>query len=210
MKIIGVDVDGVLADFNTDYRRLLCETTGRDLFNGETPEIGKGCWEPPCWYYAEHYGYTKEEDKRVWDIMLRDSHTFWQNLQPYPGSPQFLQSLRLVNADVYFITTRPGLSCKHQTEVWLERHGYPRPTVLIARGDKGGVASTLRLTHFIDDRPENCIDVKEACREAGNEWPSCSISLLNRRYNERYHTWMNNHNIQVIDTLDQFISEVAK
>lgn len=197
MKIIGCDVDGVLADFNEGYRRTLCTIGGRNGFENEPVA---SCWEPPQWYYAEHFGYTKDEDTRAWNEML-SSPVYWRLLNPYPGVCEFLHKLRQVNAEIYFITTRPGQTCKVQTECWLEAMGFYRPTVLIARGDKGGIARGLQLTHFLDDRPENCFDVHDT-------FPTCATFLFSRRYNVNYQEYARQREIRVVTQLQEFLTEV--
>lgn len=164
---LGIDLDGVVSDFNAAYREAFVALTGEDKFNGEV--------EPPCWEYATHYGYTIEQDRAVWHYITHDGD-FWRRLAPYPGADDFLWWLDTVADEVYFITTRPGLRVKEQSEEWLMAHGCDRPTVLIARGEKGMLATGLQLTHFLDDRPENCLSVAE---QSGDT----RVYLLEQRYN---------------------------
>jgi len=195
--VIGIDIDGVLANFNDAYRIRLAEVTGRALIpEGE---------EPPCWYYAtDHYGYTKEEDKATWKSIVEDAN-FWYDLQPYAGTKNFLIALEhfeFHHAEKYFITTRPGLNVKRQSERWLTKNGWwDEPTVLIARGEKGPLAAGLGVTHFIDDRPENCFSVQDAC-------PNARIVLLSARYNQWAHEECKARNIAVIDTIQTFLEEL--
>jgi 5'(3')-deoxyribonucleotidase len=190
---IGCDMDGVLADFNNAYRQRLIDITGRTL-------IPEG-FQPPTWYYAtDHYGYTKAEDDATWKSITSDPH-FWVDLNAYPKAKDFLRELNgHKDADLYFITTRPGLNVKRQSEWWL--HPYvTHPTVLIAKNaeSKGLIAAGLQLTHFIDDRPENCLAVKVHS-------PSTEVFLLDYPYNE----WWDEDDdafipgILRIDSLDYF------
>jgi 5'(3')-deoxyribonucleotidase len=190
--VIGVDVDGVLANFNKAYRQRLIKITGRALIpEGE---------DPPCWNYAPHYGYTKEEDSRVWES-IKEDRDFWRGLEALPGARALLFALQDVqfyrDAEIYFITSRPGATAKEQTERWLEAHGFIDPTVLIARGEKGFFAQGLRLTHFLDDKPENCYSVKQASPKTHNY-------LLSARYNEAQHDEAREQGIVVIRTLAEF------
>lgn len=165
---IGLDVDGVLANFNSAYREILIEVSGRDLI----PEV----FEPPCWEYAPAYGYTKDEDRAAWSA-IRNDPFFWRKLGVLPGAQELLNDIDDVRHAVYFITTRLGTQVKHQTESWL-RDYVANPAVLIAKSsaDKGRLAEGLDLTHFVDDKPENCIAVKEAV-------PGCRVFLLSYAYN---------------------------
>ena len=201
-QIIGIDIDGVLANFNKAYREILIKTTGRDLIPEEACRSGKPGEEPPVWDYAAHYGYTRDEDRATWKA-IRESHTFWRNLNALPGTRGFLWDLdidtELANnpPEVYFITTRPGYSVKSQSVEWLSEYGVDFPTVLITRGNKGQLAAGLGLTHFLDDKPENCMDVKAAR-------PECAVYLLSCRYNEAQQNDCRALGITVIHSLDQF------
>jgi len=191
--IVGCDVDGVLADFNTAYRQRLIDVTGRELI----PPFVNG-HEPGMWYYAtDEYGYTKEEDSAVWKSIIADPY-FWGDLTNYPDTRRFIADLYM-NVDpemVYFITTRPGVKVKDQTEEWLRVRGVYNPTVLIAADAeaKGRLAVGLGLTHFIDDRPENCFSVLYHS-------PETKVYLLTHKYNlwaqrntvAAYDEWINKH-----------------
>ena len=156
--VIGVDVDGVLADFDTGFKKVVVESSGKDLF-------GEG-WTPndiTTWNYTkDQYGYTLEEDKAAWES-VKASPSFWYDLPPLDGCFDFLQSLSGdFIEDVYFITQRMGRHVKVQTEEWLFTNGYRDvPTVLIS-GDKAGCCKSLGITHYIDDKNENCRDVFDA------------------------------------------------
>lgn len=171
MKRVGIDIDGCLADFNEGYRRILTLVNGEDRFNGEL--------DPPCWSYEAHYGYTKDDVRQAWKHIIA-SPNFWYSLAPYDRTRVFLLSLYQLThkGDFYFITTRPNSSTvKGQTERWLTEMGYRGfPTALIARESKGLLAAGLGLTHFLDDKPENCFEVKTA-------QPDCEVYLLSHRYN---------------------------
>jgi hypothetical protein len=198
--IIGVDIDGVLANFNAGYRRKLIEVTGRDLIPEEVCRGSRPGEEPPCWNYAPHYGYTREEDHATWESIKSD-YQFWQSLQPLPGGTAMLRTLKAAeferDAEIYFITSRPGRTAKEQTEWWLQTRGFSHATVMIARGEKGFFANGLGLTHFVDDKPENCESVKIARPGAHNYLLSC-------RYNESAHDRLKAQGIHVINSLSEF------
>jgi len=204
-QIIGIDIDGVLANFNKAYRAKLIEVTGRDLIPEEVCRSGKLGEEPPVWNYAPHYGYTKDEDRATWKA-IRESGTFWESLAQLPDADDFLWDLDVraetdppsERPEVYFITTRPGTDVKGQTVRWLSESGIVNfPTVLITRGDKGQLAAGLGLTHFLDDKPENCIDVTLAR-------PECAVFLLSCKYNEADQPRCRNYGITVVYSLSDF------
>lgn len=150
---IGVDIDGVLADFNTGFVNRIIQVTGKDLLPTR-PFVF------PCWNWPEHFGYTTEEISRVWDSVKKD-RWFWGRLPEYPttfGDLDMITDARSMGSEVYFVTNRMGVKAKTQTEEWLEAHGYELPTVITAE-DKALVARALRLDIYFDDKWENALAV---------------------------------------------------
>jgi 5'(3')-deoxyribonucleotidase len=174
---IGFDVDGVLADFNRSFIERVVTVIGRDLFPPRPFDI-------PCWDYPEHYGYTSEETTAVWKDVVADP-TFWSRLQPYDEATSVLERLRVLSLDhdLYFVTSRPGIQAKQQTETWLAVHSGDflwNPTVLIS-GDKDRCARALKLEAYIDDRWENCVNVASQPSET-------TVYLLDRPWNQDRHS----------------------
>lgn len=150
---LGIDVDGVLADFNSSYIHRVVAVTKRDLFPARPFTIS-------TWNYPESYGYTKGEVSTVWESIKRDPQ-FWRDLPAYPETRTALHRLSGLGGahDIYYITSRPGVQAKRQTETWLRDHGLrDRPTVLIS-SFKGLCARALELDRYVDDRDANVLDV---------------------------------------------------
>jgi uncharacterized HAD superfamily protein len=153
---IGVDVDGCLADFNAAFIDRVIEVTGIDKFPARPFDI-------PTWDYPQYYGYTEDEVAKVWDNIKGDE-LFWYKTNPYPDAIyaiQQLTELQVAEHDIYFITNRMGKRVKLQTEAWLmtPRTGL-LPTVLIS-ADKAACCNGLKLDFYIDDKTENCEQVKK-------------------------------------------------
>lgn len=174
---IGIDVDGVLADFNSSFINRVIDVTGRDLFPARPFDI-------TTWNYPEFYGYTPEENTAVWQGIETD-RTFWEYLGPYATTNEFLLTLhdrhKYSGDDLYFITSRPGMDAKQQTEQWLKNYwpvaAMPIPTVLIS-SQKGRCVQALKIDTYVDDRDANVIDVKAHA-------PSCRTFLLDRPWNRQ-------------------------
>lgn len=156
---VGFDVDGVLANFQPAYIDRTVSIAGRDLFPGPY-----GTFDIVTWNYPESYGYTENEMRAVWKSIALDK-TFWTSLSRYEDvTPAFREWLHVLEGDdsqdVYFITQRPGATAKAQTEEWLSRwlELENTPTVLVT-GEKGLCAKALGLTHYLDDKTENLMDV---------------------------------------------------
>lgn len=154
MIALGIDLDGVCADFTTGMSQALHATTGRLLL-----EPGS---EPDVWAWPEAVGYTPAEVRGVW-LSISASPLFWRALSPLPGVTDALRRLDTWAHDaparsVYFLTSRVGIYAKQQTESWLREQGVRNPTVLLADGSrKSLLADGLSLTALIDDCPENLI-----------------------------------------------------
>lgn len=187
--ILGVDIDGVLADFNNGFAERLRTVTGRDLLPEDVDN-------PPVWLWPAHYGYTPEEENRTWENCWADPE-FWLNLSARGYIDKFFERLYTVNADIYFITARIGVNVKQQTEQWLEMFGFQFPTVLIAF-DKGPLAKALKLTHFLDDRDKNCFDVADLS-------PETQVFLLDRNYNRDSQRMLKAAGVTVLSEREQFV-----
>lgn len=161
----GIDIDGVLADFVTALNDLAFRVTGKHLQN-----------PPLTWnYQREPGGLTPEEESKLWGMV--QSSGFWQRIRPLASMVEFgrLRKLEFYHP-LYFITTRGGDYAKWETEEWLRGQDFHNPTVLISP-NKGPVARGLGLTHFLDDKPENCLDVWK-------ESPETKVYLLDATYNQ--------------------------
>ena len=171
---LGIDIDGVLADFVTAYKARFVQLTGRDLF-------GDSLWA--SWSHEITVGYTKDEVTAIWEAIKSDP-LFWVKLSPYWDALTVLERLtfRHYHDDVYFITARPGIEVKKQTELWLSTHSPffdETPTVLIS-SEKGMCCRALRLEKYIDDRPENVADVRRLS-------PDTKTYLMDRTWNQGEH-----------------------
>lgn len=165
---LGLDIDGVLCNFNARFVQEVIRVTGRNLF----PQDCAPDTFPTVWDYPETFGYTDAEMKAVWKA-IRSSLTFWQECDLLADA-YFLPQLEAAH-DIYFITARPGLQVKRQTELWLAKAGIEWPTVLLAQ-EKGPAVRALELDVFVDDKPENVLD--------GKVWRKrCKSLLFDRPYN---------------------------
>lgn len=197
---IGFDVDGVLADFNAAFIDRIIRVTNRDLFPRRPFDI-------PCWSYPAHYGYTPEEEHSVWTSIKADK-SFWRTLSAYPDAGDVLRILHLARTmghDVYFVTARPGVNAKLQTELWLSNLGMENPTVLISP-HKLNCARALELDVYIDDKVENCFSVADHCK----------TYLVHRPWNSpETESWraargMSDVTVIRVDSASEMIADVAR
>ena len=152
MLNIVCDLDGVLCEYNKDYAMLLVKTSGRDLFpKGWQDEPELVC---PVWDYDQHFGYTDAEIAAAMDIVIYSSD-FWRNLHPVPGARaaiRVLGQLAKLGHNVYFLTSRVGVTCKRQAEQWLFDMGMDMPTVIISHDKVPFLKSLGKVDLFMDDK----------------------------------------------------------
>lgn len=166
---VGVDIDGVLADFNRGFTHLM-----NQLYDTRVhPKLDD--WDWPSKYWSD------SQVEAAWAV-INANPDWWRQLQPYePSRFQVLQMAAQDNHELYFLTQRTGgLPVKQATEDWLVSNGIYRPTVLLV-GDKGPAAVSLRLDRLVDDRPHNISDVLLHAEK------TCRCYVWDAPYNEVYY-----------------------
>lgn len=185
---IGLDIDGVVANFYAAYEKRIKEVTGRDLF--PATKVGSERF-PQEWNWPQAAGYTGEEINRVWEDIKNDPH-FWLSCQQL-DSTAFLHSLPQ-HAITYFITDRPGVNVQGQSAEWLKAHGVNFPNVIITQGrSKGPICKHLSVDVMIDDKWENVLSVMQSS-------PKTKAVLLARPYNAAGWTRTNH----LVHSLEEF------
>lgn len=156
---IGIDIDGVLANFFTAYEDIIVKTTKEDRFKeNRYPDYIPQTWNWP----QEIFGYTNQQIVDTWNVIKDTAPQFWLGLKPLDGIRE-LNRLDFGKHDVYFITDRPGVGAKMATERWLNYYAEiprDRSTVIISRKGKGCIAYALDLDFYVDDKPDNILDVQ--------------------------------------------------
>ena len=154
MKYV-VDMDGVLADFNTAFAKVLDP-------EGSIIPVTKGTW-PEMWNWPHQY-FPREYVDEAWDTVTQ-SPRFWRELGEFPWTSNTLHTLKkkqYFGDEIYFVTARPGNRVKLQTELWLRERGYRDPTVIVVREDppnyKWGVIRDIGADVVIDDKPKILTD----------------------------------------------------
>jgi hypothetical protein len=146
---IGIDVDGVLANFRDAFRRAATACGIRDVADPEDPKSAQALGQ--------------KDVRRVWEYVAKTPN-WWMTLEPYePDQVARLYDLtRAGGWEVFFVTNRPasaGDTVQFQTQWWIERLGFYLPAVLTVPGSRGEIANGLRLDLIIDDLVMNCADV---------------------------------------------------
>ena len=149
---IGVDVDGVLANFRAAFHTAAMECLRRDIEEPEDPKSPQALLE--------------KDVNRVWEWVAKTTN-WWMELEPYEPD-QIARLYRMARAgrwEVFFLTNRPpsaGDTVQFQTQWWIERQGFYLPAVLTVPGSRGEIANAMRLDLVIDDLSMNCVEVVSA------------------------------------------------
>jgi uncharacterized HAD superfamily protein len=182
---IGVDIDGVLANFVGQARADLQTILGDGRPADDLIQTS--------WNFTS-LGITKQEENQLWRY-IDEFRNWWLQLERMPNT-NYLRHL-CDNARVIFITNRKdgnknwgSLPIEDQSRKWLERRFHiPHPTVLIS-DNKGPLVAGLGLDYFIDDRPKNVEEVVAAS-------PATVTYLLDATYNKECQ-------VQRVATFDDF------
>ena len=177
---IGFDLDGVLANFTDSFAAILTRHSGV-TFPQEGPDWPQ-VWH---WEYEELVKAGLSQDtirdivQAAWEEVNDPRTQFWATLAPLSDVRLgFVQKCIEDGHEVYFITSRPGLTAKEQTEKWGQVH-FEQPINVIVSSEKGKWCKTLGLDVYVDDRGENIIDVEHTS-------PLTRAYLLNRPYNSHF------------------------
>lgn len=143
--VVRVDVDGVVADLNSEWLRLInaehgCNVGYEDLLSWEMDQ-----YLPP----AAAADYVK------WLHMPG----LYNRVKPFPGAVEGVQGLRDAGYRVAFVTSSTSTGAGEKME-WLKTHGFlPKeeyiPRDYVSAHDKSLVAPGSFL---IDDGPHNLVD----------------------------------------------------
>lgn len=179
---IAFDLDGTLANLDAaldavtrqlfprpDVRTAGGSTgsQGEDNRNTATPAVDEELsaeeeeLEPP-----EVRALTRRQQSEIWATVRRTTN-FWETLaETEPGIVgRIAREADQRGWEVIFITQRPGSegdTTQRQSQRWLASHGFDLPSVYVlgAGASRGKVAAALSLDVVVDDRTENCLDVK--------------------------------------------------
>jgi 5'(3')-deoxyribonucleotidase len=150
---IGVDVDGVLADFRGGF------TQAVHAVHGETTGPAD-----PATSWSDRL--SNRELDAAWKHISRTPN-WWTTLKAYePAQVKRLYELsRERRWEVFFLTRRPataGEPVQYQTQWWIEQQGFVMPSVLTVPGSRGELSNALRLDIVLDDQLINCVEVVSA------------------------------------------------
>src|SRR5689334_1370340 len=106
---------------------------------------------------------TARQQAQLWDH-VKNCENFWTTLPELePGIiSRIAKNVVDRRWEVIFLTTRPATAgdlVQIQSQHWLLAHGFQYPSVYVVQRSRGKIADALALDAFVDDRPENCLDI---------------------------------------------------
>lgn len=172
---VGFDLDGTVADMYLALRREAIKLFGEEVLR-TTPEAAA-----PQSAKQEEAAQPNPEDDQATTLAIQELHltarqqnqlwdhvkqieNFWTTLPELePGIiSRIARTARDRRWEVIFLTTRPptkGDLVQLQSQQWLDAHGFHYPSVFVVQRSRGKIADALHLDAFVDDRPENCLDI---------------------------------------------------
>lgn len=177
---VAFDLDGTVADMYSALRREATKLFGDDVLRASPPastapqEAGAGRTskarpkakpedEQAANQALQELHLTSRQQNQLWECVKKIDN-FWTTLPELePGIiSRIAQAATERRWEVIFLTTRPataGELVQLQSQRWLEAHGFQFPSVFVVQGSRGRIADALQLDAFVDDRPENCLDI---------------------------------------------------
>jgi 5'(3')-deoxyribonucleotidase len=134
---LGIDLDGVVADFNAGWI-----SRYNDEFGGAIPFDAVQSWDGihPLTHF-EHAG-------EFWSWAAgHGGSSIFRHLDPYPGAVETLRALVDAGNDIVILTQKPTWAIA-DTFAWIGEHRLPTREVHIL-ADKGQVACDV----YLDDAP---------------------------------------------------------
>lgn len=172
---VGFDLDGTVADMYSALRREAIALFGDEVLRApveasKPQEASKEAAPQPkaeddqaATLAIQELHLTARQQNQLWDH-VKNIENFWATLPELePGIiSRIARTARERRWEIIFLTTRPatkGDLVQMQSQQWLEAHGFQYPSVYVVQRSRGRIADSLGLDAFVDDRPENCLDI---------------------------------------------------
>jgi len=143
---IGIDIDGVTADFVTPFLPLLKRFLGRNVYYEDIT----------TYRFQDAFDYSSEMESRLQDEI--DRVNLLRHLPLMPGSLESINRLARDHA-VHFVTARPEDRWGATTRDWLDNCGLEYCSVMFRKGRKAEVDD--RFDVFVEDRLETALELAD-------------------------------------------------
>ncbi len=172
---IGFDLDGTVADMYSALHVEALKLFGKEVLaksaykkapptpDGSASALATDQEGSTGALAMDELHLTARQQARLWDH-VKKIENFWTTLPEL--EPGIISRIAKAAAErqweIIFLTTRPstaGELTQLQSQRWLNAHGFRYPSVMVVQRSRGKIADALQLDAFVDDRPENCLDI---------------------------------------------------
>jgi uncharacterized HAD superfamily protein len=143
---IGIDIDGVTADFVTPFLPVLRRILSRDV---RYEDITTYRFQDAFGFGEEVELHTQAEIDRL-DLL--------RHLPQVPGALEIINRLSVAH-EVHFVTARPGDRWGSVTKDWLGACGFVYRSVMFREGRKAEVADGFSV--FVEDKLETALELAD-------------------------------------------------
>lgn len=148
---IGVDMDGVIADFDAAWTRAYQEDFGGERIKSE---------DIKHWFGAvEVTHFETSDDWWAW-LMLTRPHLF-RTLEPYQGALRCMRRLAQQGHELVVISAKHHPTNRWDAFAWLAEHQFPTREVHFTGHDESK-AAVPACDVYIDDGPHNVAELVAA------------------------------------------------
>jgi len=145
---LGIDMDGVMCDFNAGWMRLHADEFGSAL----RPEMVTG-WDG----LHELAGFAEMEAFWRWARETPQRPSIFRHLELFPGALEAMEALSAAGHDIVVLTAKPAWAVA-DTMSWLADHRVPTSEIHFI-ADKHTVACDV----YLDDAPAVLDDLVAHC-----------------------------------------------
>lgn len=189
----GIDLDGVVADFNSAFVR-----EANTIWPGKLPTD----YQPTSWNWDEVF--TKADFSHVWEV-LEKKPNWWLSMHPYAENVRAiaLHRIRHPEDEIFYVTARhqvAGMPTMHQTQTWLQQcgiGGLGTSVIVDNSGNKSAIFNALGCDANIDDKLEAVIE---------HDRNTTGAFLLDRPWNRDGRP----SSIIVVSNLDEFFRKAGQ
>lgn len=164
---IGIDIDGVMYQFEKTARYMLREILPNSPYK-------TGPLEHPftSWHYLKESGVSKEHIKWLWKEGVEQG--LFRHGDLYSGTAKAMAELSQLG-EIIIITHRPKQAV-NDTLAWLTFQKFELSGVYIFSNEEP--KSQVKCDVYLDDKPENCIDLLVNTKG--------TVALMDRPWNQSY------------------------
>lgn len=150
MAEIGVDIDGIIAETDSAFRKRMSEVFKRDFPRNKVTEFN----------YEKCFNLEFNETTKFYSLFLDEK--LWLNINLIRGARPALTKLKRSHS-IILITGRP-IEIKNTTEKWLNRKKIPFDKLHFMQGQQKNEVARLngyKFSLFIEDHPDYALQMAE-------------------------------------------------